>query len=218
MKKSIYKTLNLIPHWQKWSFFSLPVAQILFQYIGNFLSLSAKVWKTTISEQIRDYKEKNYLLWIWYLEELDAERCGCWERPPQHEALTISEVKAMAEGAWHWWVVRVRHPDCSSVLFNLEHLRIELCKWTCCLGDYFTLCEQNLNLSGEAFELNPAAFTKSYGVTECCPSVRWFSRGKTQICPFWMTFAPCINAKMSSHFLKKSLIQKTLIQKWPIQA
>lgn len=48
---------------------------------------------------MRDYTENNYLLGIWGLEELDAERCACWERPPQCEALTKPGVKAMAEGA-----------------------------------------------------------------------------------------------------------------------
>lgn len=47
---------------------------------------------------MRDYTENNYLLGIWGLEELDAERCACWERPPHREALTKPGVKAVAEG------------------------------------------------------------------------------------------------------------------------
>lgn len=103
------------------------------------------------------------------------------------------------------WEVRAWHMDCSSILFTLEFLRTELCKWSCCLWGCFTpsFCERDLNLSGEASELNPAAFTKSYCVIEWSPSVRWFSRGRTPISTVWMTFAPCIKAKMSSHFLKK---------------
>lgn len=156
--------------------FSLLGAQILFQYIGNFLSPSAKVGKTTIREWIRGSTENNYILGICSLEELDAERSGCWERPPQSEVATIPEVKAMEEEPC--WEVRGWHKDRSSIQVALGYLRSGPCKQTCCLWVCFTLSsrEWTLNPSGKAPELNPAAFTKSYCVTDHSPPLGWFSR------------------------------------------
>lgn len=62
-EKYLKDCFHLIPHGQKGFFFSLSLADFI-QYIGNFPSLSAKVGKTTISGQIRDFTENNYLLGI----------------------------------------------------------------------------------------------------------------------------------------------------------
>lgn len=183
--KNLKDCFPLLPHWITGPIFLFLVAQILFQYIGNFLSPSAKVGKTTSKGQLKNSTESNYLLRICCLEKLVAGSCGCWERPPQCERATLPAIEAMAEGAMlrgeslsQRTFICLSESGHSSV--HLGYLRSGLSRQTCCLWVCFPLisCEWAQNHLGEASELDPASFTKSYYVTECCPSVDWFSKRK----------------------------------------
>jgi len=110
------------------------------------------------------------------------------------------------------WEVRACHKDRMHIQVALGYLEGRLCKPTCCLGFFFTLssCERALNHSGEATELNPATFTKSYCVTKCCPSPGSFSTRETPKISFLNDFCTVHRSANVKPFFKKT---KPLIQK-----
>lgn len=156
------------------------------------------------------------LLGTCCLEELDAKRCGCWERPLQSEVVTIPEVEAMAERSCaETWEPGIRIACPSASLWGTWE--VDQASGPAVFGF--------VSLSAPVKELwiiwvKHVSWTQQLSpsltaLLSALPHRADFPEGRTPRSPFWMAFAPRIKAKMSSHFLKSQTTHTKITHRSP---